>query len=274
MKKVTLQVTLTQKELIEMADRYHFDREALPQIEALYRAVLPLLRISAVYRLLSFADACACAGDTGMVFGHSPFAAVCACAVTLGEGIDRLQELYSGAGAVWEDYILECLGNTLLEKTYERLGVMIWQETGLYLNGYRFPGSDMPIEKEKDILQKLKKVTEAPGPKETTEVSEKVTEEDFPVTCSEVYTLRPKKSVVFLGILGEKKSGCGICDSCGRAECEYRKEMEARKDTGKAKQETCREDMQKKDEKAIGKPGNYSYGYQRIFGGGKEGDGK
>ncbi len=222
MKKQTFQIALTPKELNEMAGRYHFDGEALPQIEALYRTVLPLLRTEAVYRLLQ---------NGKLASLHMPFTDVCACAVTLGAGIDRLQELYSEVGAVWENYILECIGNTLLEKAYEKLSALIWQETGLYLNEYRFPGSEMPIETVKEILQELSEGKASS------------------IVYNEVYTLQPKKSVVFLGILGERKRECSVCNGCGRMECECRKRS-----------------VHKKDEEAFRKSENYSYGYQRIFG--------
>jgi len=222
MKRLELSVSLTGGELKELVRRCHFDMAALPQIGALHGALFPLLHTEGIY------DISAGALD-GYVGGISPSEKErCLCVVTLGNDFDRLQELYGEAGAVWEEYILECLGNSLLEKAYGQLGRRIWQDTGLFLNAYYFPGSDMPIGAVKDILRELS-----------------AGEEDFPVSCNEAYTLRPGKSVVFIGGLGEKKDGCGICDNCRNEDCEYRRVGAA---AGRNRE-------------------NYSYGYQRIFGG-------
>ncbi len=191
MKQAGLTVELTKAEREEMADRYHFERAQLPQITALYEAALPLLRVQA------------CFETAAPAYGHerSVF-----CAVTLGETFDAMQALYSDAGAMSETYFLECIGNTLLEKACQRLGDMLREETGLSLERLEFPGTHIPMEQMADMIQAL-----AAG------------QTEFIVTCSEVYVLRPKKSVVFRGILGETCGEQNICANCPRKECENRR---------------------------------------------------
>lgn len=217
MNKEKLSVSLTKEDRKRMADRYHFAGEALHQIDILYEAALPLVQAQAWFSAPVSAQTKEAAADAVL------------CAITLGDKIDLLQDLYGSVEAVTESYILECIGNTLLEKCYEALGRFLWQETGLFLRTFAFPGSQLPMQKTGDIVREL-----ADG------------DSSFPISCNASYVLYPRKSVVFLGGLGEKKMECGICGNCERADCPYRQSVHTKAQT----------------------PGseNYNYGYRMILG--------
>lgn len=242
MKKAVFSIRLTKEEQEQMAERYHFEKTQLYRIAALHEALLPLLQAEGYYEILPQKETAGIlqngillqdytrSGDLQQAVAQNEIEPKKAalCAVTLGSGIDDMQALYGGAEAVMDDYILECLGSSLLEKAYEALSGVIARETGLFLNRYLFPGSQTELSQIADIIERLS-----------------VQGECVPISCNTDFVLTPKKSVVFIGILEKRKTTCGICADCPKTDCESR---------GK---------RQKADR---AKDRNYSYGYQRIFG--------
>ncbi len=192
MSQVFFLVSLTREERNRMAKRYHFRKTDLSRIEVLYEEALPLVQVQVCYMFQS---------QTVL------------CAVTLGEGFDRLQERYSQAQAVSDTYILECIGSMLLEKAYEQIAAEVLRETGQFLCRMEFPGSDLPLAKMQEILQNLAKE-----------------EGILPVSCNEYFMLLPKKSVVFLGRLGKERAAGCICTNCPRKNCESRQADRKEKD--------------------------------------------
>lgn len=276
MKRAVFSIRLTKEEQEQMARRCHFEKAQLYRIAALHEALLPLLRAEGCYELLSPEESGAILRGGAMPgdgahgagaqqdCGHGedlPQAALqneaarseqkseamperaALCAVTLGNGIDDMQALYGGAEAVMDDYILECLGSALLEKAYEELAGVLRRETGLFINHYLFPGSQTELSQVAEIVGRLS----AGG-------------ERIPVSYNTEFVLTPKKSVIFIGILEEKKAGCGICTDCPKTDCENRK--------GQLRHSREKEERAKSSQtqKSLGKDRNYSYGYQRIFG--------
>lgn len=219
-----LSAVLTKEAQRELAIRYHFDREALSRIGILYEAISPLLRIKGCFAVRD-----------GTAF----------CGVTLGAAPDTLQELYSGAGAVSDAYILECIGNMLLEQAYDRLEDVIFARTGKYVRQRGFPGAGVPIAQTAEILRLF--------------LTDGV---DFAVSCNACYQMRPKMSVVYTGTLTEKcaERAADVCAGCPRKDCESRRVSDAVRFGGgsaaQAKERVCGPASQ-----------NYSYGYRRIFGG-------
>ena len=188
MRKELLSLSLTEKEFCELAGRYHFDQAGLARIRILHEAILPLLCPQACYTI-----------KEREVF----------CAVTLGEGIDRMQESCSLADELLDVYILDSIGASLLEKAYEQLHIRLFEETGLYLQYFAFPGSELPMTKMQEILQNL-----------TGQL------EKLPISCNPACMLTPKKSVVFMAELGEKRQDHGICfccAMCSRSTCKNRR---------------------------------------------------
>ena len=105
-------IQLNREELLAAEEDWHFDRGAFPEFQEMYRALLPLLEIQI--------DVAWTPGTDQSGAGCQDMAEQSAyCAVTLGPGIDRLQELCSDSRDVTGAYMLECLGSVLLQKAYD-----------------------------------------------------------------------------------------------------------------------------------------------------------
>ena len=150
-------------------------------------------------------------------------------AATLGGGVDRLLEEWSDKGQILDSYAADCLAMEALQCLYGLLEDEL-VKTNAYIERYQFP--DPEEEEEENMAYILKQLQ-----------------------CSETIgltddgTLRPMKSVVFIGILtADQKKRCStICRDCGREDCPNRYSLHM----GNYRE-----------------PGGlrYSYGYQRIFG--------
>ena len=150
-------------------------------------------------------------------------------AETLGGGVDRLLEEWSDKGQILDSYAADCLAMEALQCLYGLLEDEL-VKTNAYIERYQFP--DPEEEEEENMAYILKQLQ-----------------------CSETIgltddgTLRPMKSVVFIGILTtDKDKRCStICRDCGREDCpnRYSLHMGNYREPGALR---------------------YSYGYQRIFG--------
>lgn len=128
--------------------------------------------------------------------------------ISLGEGIDKLQDSYTQEGKLTESYMIEALGNELLLETYAVWNDWIEEKTDYHVAKYIFFGSN-----EKYPLEQL--------PGFLTRVSPSV-------TCNESYFMIPKKSVAFYASLTKEANiRCeGICQSCVRRDCPNRAKEE------------------------------------------------
>lgn len=150
-------------------------------------------------------------------------------AATLGGGVDRLLEEWSDKGQILDSYAADCLAMEALQCLYGLLEDEL-VKTNAYIERYQFP--DPEEEEEENMAYILKQLQ-----------------------CSETIgltddgTLRPMKSVVFIGILtADQRKRCStICRDCGRVDCpnRYSLHMGNYREPGALR---------------------YSYGYQRIFG--------
>lgn len=191
-KRTALLVELTKQERQELAERYHFEEKDHPQIDTLYDALRSLTEAEVCYRIWPEIQ-------------KGKRAALCV--VTLGAGVDAMQEIYTQADELLQVYILECLGSTMLEKAYEQVESILFDETGLHVSKYQFPGTDVALEQVRDILKEMA-----------------IQIDDMPVTCNGACMMNPKKSVVYIvGLEEEKKEAC-ICDNCTRQDCAHRRE--------------------------------------------------
>lgn len=128
--------------------------------------------------------------------------------ITLGAGVDRLQDAYSEKGKLTESYMIEALGNELLLHTYRVWNDFVEAKTEYHVAKYIFMGSseEYPLEKLPEFLAR---------------VSDKV-------LCNEHFLMIPKKSVAFYTVFTKDgKVRCeGICQSCGRRDCQNRAKKE------------------------------------------------
>lgn len=121
--------------------------------------------------------------------------------MTLGRGVDILQESCDKAGKLSESYMIETLSGEILMQAYSAYNSWVAENTPYHVARYYFLGSDRdyPMELLQELLKKL----------------------GGPVSYNEGYCMIPKKSVAFYALLTEEKGiKCrGICTDCGRKDC-------------------------------------------------------
>lgn len=124
--------------------------------------------------------------------------------MSLGPGVDALQERYSGQGHLSQSYMLEVLAGELLMQGYGAYNRYVAETTDRHVARYHFPGGEeaYPLEMLPDLLKGF----------------------HGQVTCNEAFCMIPKKSVVFLSELTQdEKVRCeGICEGCNNAHCANR----------------------------------------------------
>lgn len=185
-----LQVELTKEDRKALAERYHFQESDHSELDMLYTVLYPLTEAEVCYRIWPELE-------------KGKRAAICV--VTLGAGVDALQEIYTQSEEMLNVYMLECIGSTMLEKAYKQVEQMLYEETGLHVSKYQFPGNETAIEQVRSILEEMS-----------------VHMEDMPVSCNEACMMQPKKSVVYIvGLEKEKVETC-ICDTCQKKDCAHR----------------------------------------------------
>ena len=217
--------------------KYHFsvsDREALFQVyENMKRYMAPyaVYRINGRMRGIPLID-------------HNQCAIV---AMTLGEGIDRLQRYYEQEHALAESYMVECLANELLLCMYAEFNRCYPRFHRRFVKRYLFIGEEIPLTCMEELIDEIYGRSK----------QEEKQEQD--IRANEYGVLFPSKSVVFFAILSDNPNqACqGICVNCSNVNCENR--MHDTRQIGER-----RKNMDEKDETAATGV-ELNYGYQRIF---------
>lgn len=191
-KRAVLTPVLTKEERKKLAERYHFEEKDLPQIDTLYETLQSLTQAEVCYRIWPEIQ-------------KNRRAALCV--VTLGAGIDAMQEIYTEAGELLSVYMLDCLSSVMLEKAYEQIEQILFEETGLHVGKYQFPETGVALGQVYEILKEMS-----------------IQMEKLPVTCNESCMMSPKKSVVFIVGMEKEKKNVSICDTCPQKNCEHRRE--------------------------------------------------
>lgn len=234
MNTVTLAVSLKKEDFNNMITRYHFQQTDKPMLQGLYQALSPLLDIHACY--LSTAQ-----------LSHVDLEQYAAVFLTLGDGIDALQNLYLQSNHVSEAYMLECIGMELLTKAYEAFAGKLQKSLERRAVRMHFIGDTYPYSIMDEMREKMGEIN---------------------ISFNAQYSMTPQKSVAYLLELAEidgkaykqeyamarseqikhtHNTLCHVhlahmCADCKNVDCEYRQKE------------------------------NYTYGYQTIFGGkGKKG---
>ncbi len=124
--------------------------------------------------------------------------------MTLGPGIDALQESYSDSGLLLKSYMAEVLACEILQDGYQAYEQFLKKTTGLHVAGYHFPGSEaaFPLELLADLIKDY-----APH-----------------IICNSAFCITPMKSVVFLAELTQERPSheSSICFTCTDKHCPYR----------------------------------------------------
>jgi hypothetical protein len=192
-----------------MRKRYHFQRADLEQLrrlgnEALF-AVEPVMYCApCAMRDGQLREMTESVNGGMLIPGQVGDETLCAVIVSLGAGIDALQDSYEEKGCLTDAYMIECIAMELLQKTYELAAASLHEIYGLWMDGYDFLGERYPIELTEEVFGLL-------APEE--------------ISYNQAYMLTPKKTVVFLTTLRKerKNSSCSVCDWCSNTGCQNRK---------------------------------------------------
>ncbi len=175
--------------------KYHYDPEEYPTLKQLAEQMVPCLETEAGWQ----------DRDCEETFpeGERSFLAV---GITLGKGIDELQENYLQDELLTESYMIEVLSSELLLKSYQAYTEWVAAHRDLHVARLHFLGAEGApgLENLPTLLRELK----------------------LPVACNEAYCMIPKKSVVFYAELTKDvfTKCAGICLGCGRRDCPNRME--------------------------------------------------
>lgn len=126
----------------DFCSRFHFAAADLPHIQAIYTALLPLVKACACYSLDQ--------DLAGVAFSHYAYGLV-----TLGNGVDELSELYLKHEQIEEAYIVDCISLVLLSKAYEEFAHVVERQSGLFLAELSFPGDADSLDLLPDMYARL-----------------------------------------------------------------------------------------------------------------------
>lgn len=175
--------------------KFHYEEEQLEALAAVAGEMLPLMRREVFWK-------------RGEVYSRQNTEAVYYenVVISLGKGVDELQEAYSNQGMLLESYMVETLASELLMKSYSTYNRYTQEEGTWHVARYHFLGSEenFPLEMLPDLLKNLTNR----------------------VNCNHYFYMEPKKSVAFVAELTQDQTAqCeGVCVGCGRTDCPNRVE--------------------------------------------------
>lgn len=193
--------------LEKVRKKYHYWETQTPELQTIAEEMLPLIRREACWGRKGSG------GRSGMPLekyrrNQTDAADVLheEIVMSLGSGLDDLQESYTQRGRLSESYMLEVLADELLLEGYGAYNRYIRENTDWHVARYHFFGSEegFPLEMLPELLDSFA----------------------IPVTCNEVFCMQPKKSVAFVSELtqDENVSCRGICMGCNSTRCPNRTE--------------------------------------------------
>ena len=168
--------------LHSVMEKYHYDPEEYPNLKRLAGEMIPCLETEAGWQDREIKETFPGRDQSFLAVG-----------ITLGKGIDALQEKYLQNGFLTESYMIEVLSSELLLKSYRAYTEWVAVHRNLHVARLHFLGGEISA---------------------------------LPVTCNAAYCMIPKKSVVFYAELTKDPfTKCaGICLGCGRRDCPNRME--------------------------------------------------
>lgn len=193
----TLLDELISPDFLEKArKKFHFGEEQAAQMRAVAEEMLPLIQEEGFWTRKAYSL-------KNRQFNKESDGYDCA-AISLGHGVDLLQESYSEKGLLSESYIVEVLAGELLMQGYDAYNRYIAEHTDRHVARYHFPGSEDSFSLEM-LPELLKELTQE-------------------ITCNAAFCMQPKKSVVFVSELTQdEKIHCqGICAACSNLSCPNR----------------------------------------------------
>lgn len=200
-----LDIFLSAAFLEKVGKKYHYWDTQTTELYAVAEELLPLIRREACWERR---EACGRSGAPMEKYRRYQMDVADAVyeevVMSLGSGLDDLQESYTNRGMLSESYMLEVLADELLLEGYGAYNRYIRENTGWHVARYHFFGSEegFPLEMLPELLDRFA----------------------IPVTCNEVFCMQPKKSVAFVSELTQDAGiSCrGICMGCNSAGCPNR----------------------------------------------------
>ncbi|MBD5449370.1 MAG: hypothetical protein HDR28_04290 [Lachnospiraceae bacterium] len=199
--------------LKKVRDKFHYGETQTEEFQAVAEEMLPLMRREAFWErnissLRNFSENLNVnsAGDSmkNPLPDSSADMEYEDVVMSLGAGIDSLQDHYSSQGLLSRSYMLEVLASEFLMQGYGAYNRYIEKNTDRHVARYHFLGSEdaFPLEELPRLLEKT----------------------NGQITCNEAFCMLPKKSVAFVAELTrDEKIRCeGICVGCNRMHCPNR----------------------------------------------------
>lgn len=179
--------------------KFHYEKERMEELRKVAEKMQPLIRRDGLWERRKSAPGYSLKPQTADAVYEEVV-------MSLGKGIDDLQEDFHGKGMLSESYMLEVLAGELLLAGYGAYNREVIEKGNRHVAGYHFPGSEeeLPLKMVPELLHAF----------------------HSPVTCNEAFCLIPKKSVVFLAELTcDSAIQCeSICTGCQNTHCPNRVE--------------------------------------------------
>ena len=181
--------------------KFHFGEAQAADLRAVAEEMLPLMRQEAFWERRESRVPEQQGGKKGIYGKEGVYEEV---VMSLGSGVDALQESYGRREMLSESYMLETLANELLMQGYAAYNRYLAEHADWHVAVYHFPGSG-----EGFPLEMLPGLLEGYGPR---------------ITCNAAFCISPKKSVAFVAELtqDEKIRCAGICAGCSQIRCPNR----------------------------------------------------
>lgn len=184
MKKINIRVVFTENALMKEMGRFRFREADLPSIWEVHKQMQKAVKIEAFYTPYEAENA-----DVNQM----------AAFVTLGAGVDRLQELYDREKKVFEQYALECISMVYLSHAYQKIFAAVQAEEKLAVGTFSFWEEHHTLEELQTLLAKYPQTG---------------------MTCTKEAVMHPQKSVVLvLGLQKEKGKGCAPMEGMQKEMC-------------------------------------------------------
>lgn len=211
--------------LKEVRKKFHYDETQAYEMQIVAEEMLPLMREEAFWERKVFFGENQHQSETCSVIYEQVV-------MSLGNGVDCLQEKYSERELLSQSYMIEVLAGEILLQGYAAYNRYIRKNTDWHVARFHFPGSeeDFPLEMLPDLLKKLTPL----------------------ITCNSAFCMQPKKCAVFIAELTQDDNvQCrGICIGCNAVNCPNRM-------TG---------DVMTQKRPTVMHDRPLPYGYSRIFG--------
>ncbi|MCM1385779.1 MAG: hypothetical protein NC231_00515 [Bacillus sp. (in: Bacteria)] len=183
--------------LAHVCEKFHYGETQIPELRAVAEEMLPLMQKEAFWEWKEIRlEQQEKDSDETVIYENV--------VMSLGAGLDELQESYSGKGLLSQSYMLEVLASEILLKGYDAYNCYIKENTAWHVAKYHFPGSEekFPLDMLPHMLREVTKE----------------------VTCNAAFCMLPKKSVAFVAELTQdEKVQCeAVCIGCQNTSCQNR----------------------------------------------------